>query len=276
MSQAATGAPRTPPTRATRWSSLREWEQRGEVGLHLGHQRVQVVELEAVSVHREDRAQREALGPLLVALVQLGEVVPRDALLVPAGAPADAVEQGGHGSAEIDDEIGRVEKGRHRVEQFGVVAEVPLVHQALQVQVAGEDLGVLVDRAVLDHRSRRGCDRLMVLEALAEEEDLQVKAPARHIGVEVRQIGVLVHDLVIGPPAELLAQQRRDRGLPRPDVPAHRYEPLHRRPASSTQRTIARRSPFVKMSTSSVSTASSAVSSYSAKKRSYSSRRRWR
>src|SRR3989454_1339050 len=67
----------------------------------------------------------------------------------------------------------------------------------------------------------------MVLEPFAQEKDLQVETPARYVRVEVGEVRILVHHLVVWLPAQLFAEQRGDRGFSRPDVAADGDEPLH-------------------------------------------------
>src|SRR5207247_10651182 len=62
------------------------------------------------------------------------------------------------------------------------------------------------------------------LEALAEEVDLQVEAPALHILVEWVQVGVLDHRLVMSGPAQLLRQPVRELRLAHADVARDREE----------------------------------------------------
>src|SRR5438093_2122234 len=68
----------------------------------------------------------------------------------------------------------------------------------------------------------------MVLEPFAQEKDLQVETPARHVRVEVGEVRILVHHLVVRLPAQLFAEQRGDRGFSRPNVAADGDEPFHR------------------------------------------------
>src|SRR5207342_438373 len=75
------------------------------------------------------------------------------------------------------------------------------------------------------------------LEALAEEVDLEVKAPARHVLVERVQVWVLDHRLVVRRPAELGGDPVRELRLADADVARDREEESgihHEGPASSS------------------------------------------
>src|SRR3972149_6780973 len=84
----------------------------------------------------------------------------------------------------------------------------------------------------------------MVAEAPGQEENLEMETPAGHVVVEVGEVRVLIHDFVVGLPSQPLAEQRGERRLSRPDVPAHRDKPLHTdSPPSRATDAAARYSP---------------------------------
>ena len=64
----------------------------------------------------------------------------------------DALEQGRDGSPQVDHQVGRRQELDQHLVQLAVGAVIALVDQPLAVQVAGEDLGVFVDAAILDGR----------------------------------------------------------------------------------------------------------------------------
>src|SRR5690349_9160526 len=82
-----------------------------------------------------------------------------------------------------------------------------------------EDLRIFVNGAVLDERSLARADLRLGLEALAQEVDLEMEAPARHVGVEHVEVRVINHGLVVREPAQLGAQAVRELGLADADVP---------------------------------------------------------
>jgi len=66
---------------------------------------------------------------------------------------------------------------------------------------ARKDIGVLVNAAVEDGRARIPRRFEVLLGAVSQEVDLQVKGPGVHIGIEIRQVGIIGHRLVLGAPA---------------------------------------------------------------------------
>lgn len=58
----------------------------------------------------------------------------------------------------------------------------------------------------------------VALQAVGEEEDLRVEAPTAHIGVEVRQVGVLGHRFKEGVILEAGAQHAHQRRFANTDV----------------------------------------------------------
>jgi isoleucyl-tRNA synthetase len=196
--------------------------QRGRVGVDLEH-----LEIRARPPH-----------PVVVRPVEPFDVVDPDALLARAAAAPDALHERLGAGAQVQDHVRLAQVAHQDVEQRGVVEVVHLGHRALLVQGAREDLGVLVDGAVLDERDRAAADLDLRLEALAQEVDLEVEAPAGHVGVEHVQVGILDDRLEVGAPAELLAQARGELGLAHADVAGDRQEVTqrlgHRAPSSSS------------------------------------------
>ena len=138
-----------------------------------------------------------------------------------AAAALDLAHQRRHARAEVDEEVRRAEVRRHDGEERRVVLVVAAVHEAHVVEVAREDLHVLVDAPVLHDGLGRALDLLLVPEAAGEEVHLEVEAPARHVAVEVREVRVVVDALVERAPAEVLREEPRQRALARADVARH-------------------------------------------------------
>jgi hypothetical protein len=97
----------------------------------------------------------------------------------------------------------------------------------LLVQIPGEDLGVLVDRAVDDRGSFARGQRLMKLELVRQEVALRVEGPALHVGIEVGEVGVLLVGLVEGGEPVALDQPGHQRRLARTDGARDRDVALH-------------------------------------------------
>ena len=53
----------------------------------------------------------------------------------------------------------------------------------------------------------------MLSGSMSQEEDLKMKAPSTHIGVEIGKVGVVINGLVGNVPSQLLAQTLRERCL---------------------------------------------------------------
>ena len=107
-------------------------------------------EVDLIDVDDQDVALGVAGDPVLVAAVELLEVVQAHAALIVAAAVFDVGHQGADTGAEVDKQVRRLNAAGHGMEELGVAFVVPLRHQSHTVQVGGEDVGVLVDRPVLD------------------------------------------------------------------------------------------------------------------------------
>ena len=128
------------------------------------------------------------------------------------------LHQVGDGRADVDHQVGHLHERHHQFEQVTVVVEVAVAHQALTVQVGGKDARVLIDGAVLDDVDIALRDFNHLLEALVQEVNLQVERPACHVGIEVFQIGIVVHGLKTRAPPVVLGKQLGQGGLAAADV----------------------------------------------------------
>ena len=81
----------------------------------------------------------------------------------------------------------------HQFKHPAIGCEIAFAQVAHVGQGAGEDVKVLVNAAVGDCRLGAGCEFKVLLGPVAEEENLQMKRPGAHIGVEIRKIGVVGH-----------------------------------------------------------------------------------
>ncbi len=86
------------------------------------------------------------------------------------------------------------------------------------MQVGGEDVGILVDRPVLDHILPAPPDLFDLLDPGIEVIDLQVEGPTLHIVVKVIEVGILFDVLVQGVPIKVFGQQFGQGGFSRSDV----------------------------------------------------------
>ena len=72
------------------------------------------------------------------------------------------------------------------------------------MQVGSKNICVLIYGTVLDDLFSRLTDLNDLTETAVEEIDLQVKGPALHVLVEVIEIGIVIHILILGFPAVML------------------------------------------------------------------------
>ena len=108
-----------------------------------------VLELDAVHI-KDKKLVRIVVYPVLITLVQTGNVVDPDALFVLASPLLDLADEVRDRAAEVDQQVRRVHEGHHEVEKVRIVLEVPGGHEAHTVEVRREDARVFVDCAVLD------------------------------------------------------------------------------------------------------------------------------
>ncbi|MEZ5459460.1 MAG: hypothetical protein R3E65_09175 [Steroidobacteraceae bacterium] len=127
-----------------------------------------------------------------------------------------------HRAAQLDHQSRGRDRSDNGFVKVPVGREVALADALLPIQVPGEDLGVLVERAILDHGARFAGE-VEVQPILAHEEpQLRLEGPALHVGIEVGKVGVGVVRLEEGAEVVLLAQEARELGLARADVAGDR------------------------------------------------------
>ena len=88
--------------------------------------------------------------PLLVAVVEVAEVLDADAFLVLAAALLDLCHQGRDGGLEVDQQVWLADHGHHQVEELHVGVEVPVGKISHGLVVGHEDMHTLKDGPVLD------------------------------------------------------------------------------------------------------------------------------
>ena len=129
------------------------WEESEELGVDLVDDLLEVLrtvfELDAVHI-KDEQVVLVVLDPVFVALVQTGDIVDSDALLILASSLLDLADEVRDRASEVDEKVRRVHKRHHEVEEVRVVLEIPCAHEAHSMKVRREDACVLVDRAVLD------------------------------------------------------------------------------------------------------------------------------
>ena len=153
-----------------------------------------VAELDIVAVHDEQFAF-VVLDPSFVLVVESLEVVDTHTGLVVTSAFLDLRNERGYRRADIDEQVRHFDERHHEVEEVAVVLEIAVGHHSLIVEVGREDTCVLVDSTVLNDVLVGLAYFDNILEALVEEIDLQVERPARHILVEISEIGVILYAL---------------------------------------------------------------------------------
>ena len=86
----------------------------------------------------------------------------------------------------------------------------------------GKDLGVLINRAILNDGALKIFEALVNSELVYEEVDLTIERPAPHVFVEIIEIGILVVWLKEWLRFESLREELYQRALPGAHVPGDR------------------------------------------------------
>ena len=133
-----------------------------------------VAELVAVGVNDEEMAL-VILYPVLILVVQAGEIVNPDGLLILASALLNLRYKIRDGGLQINEKVRHLHQGHHQVEEVGVCLEIPRTHQPHIVKVRSEYSRILVDGPVLDDHLIGLRDLHYVLETLVQEINLEIE-----------------------------------------------------------------------------------------------------
>lgn len=157
-------------------------------------------------------------NPPLVCHVQLVQVFRGNPLFELSAASADPGDKRIRRCLEIDNQIRLLKVLGHYAEQIAVILIISGGHIPHLMQVIGKDLHILVDGAILHGGEIALGHPLMGFESLGEKINLQIEAPAPHIGIEIVQIRIVDDALVKRLPAEPIGDNVSERGFPNADV----------------------------------------------------------
>ncbi len=164
-----------------------------------------IYEVVVIGVDSDDFAG-VVVGPLVVFIVKLLEVLSGDFVFAWEFSGVDLFDEGGDGSFEVDDEVWLSEEGVEGVEEFEVSVEVALGEGTDFEEVLCEDVSVFVDGTVLDDVLVGPDELLSSTESSVEEVDLHFESPAVHIVVEVGEVWVVVGVFEVWGPVEGLSE----------------------------------------------------------------------
>lgn len=180
-----------------------------------------VGEVQMVYIDDEQFAVIVAVDPVFVAVVQSFEVIEADAALVIASAHLDVFYQSRDAGPQINEQIGGFDRRDDGLEERQVIVEVTALHEAHICQIGGENIGILVDGAILHDGSAALLYLLHLTVATGQKKNLQVERPALHVHVEIGQIRIAFRVFVMDFPAKMARQKFAKGGLTRPDVPRY-------------------------------------------------------
>src|SRR6218665_687497 len=165
------------------------------------------------------------LGEAGVIPIEAAKEVLLHALFLLAAPLEDASEQHVHmGHVEADDPVRLHDAAREALEVLEVQIQLRVRHVPQAMQVLGEDLRILVQRAVLHAALLHRVDELVVLDPPDEELELEGEGPPPHVRVVVLEEAVVDDGLVEELEAEGLADELGGGRLARADVAGQGHE----------------------------------------------------
>ena len=185
-----------------------------------------VLEVERVGIDNEHTPAILVEDEVLVAVVQVGQVVDGDGLLVVAAAFLDVLHEVRHRGTEINHQVGMANDVEHRLEQLHIGFEITVVEVAHGMVIGREHIDTLEDGAVLNDGMVGLGDVEQVTEALLQEVHLQCERPTRDVGIVILEVGIVVHSLEAWLPAVVACEHVGERCLSAPYVSCYCY--MHR------------------------------------------------
>jgi len=95
---------------------------------------------------------------------------------------------------------------------------IAIVDVTARMKIGREDVGVFIDRAVLDHRLCAFADLSNLVETTIQEIYLQVEGPLRHVTIEIAEVWILIDRLEQRCPAVVLRKLVGKRAFTGADV----------------------------------------------------------
>jgi hypothetical protein len=109
------------------------------------------------------------------------------------------------------------------VEQIQVTLVVTVTDVSTFVKIGSEDVGILIDCAVLNNRLFAFADLSNLIKPVIKKIDLEVKGPPLHVIVEITEIRIMIYGLIQGHPTIMFGQLLDQGGFPRSDVSRNGY-----------------------------------------------------
>mgnify|MGYP001814198884 CR=1 FL=1 len=119
----------------------------------------------------------------------------------------DLIDQVWDGTPQIDHQVGWQHQAFHQFKKTEVILKIPIGHQAHGVQVGSKNKGILIDGSILYDILTAFPDPQDLAVPGIEKLYLQIKAPSRHLGVEIIQVGVVYHVFEVRLPFIVFGQQ---------------------------------------------------------------------
>ena len=178
------------------------------------------------TVPDKERSGGVLVDPLLIVLVESAQVGSGHIQFAWAAPLLHSPSYGADAASEMNHEVRRPEVCLHCFVHLHVRVEVSGRHFFCGVEVSREDLGVLIDRPILDPGSIPRHDFLMESKLVGQEPHLAVEGPPLHVFVEGVEIGIVLKGLVGGREAVGVGEVRHQRGLADPNVARNSNELL--------------------------------------------------
>ncbi len=108
----------------------------------------------------------------IVVLIEALQVIQPYVLFIFAAAFLYLIHQLWYGSFQVDKQIRRAYHLPQRIEEGGIIVEVPLRHQVHAVEIGREDVGILINSTILYHGFPTCTDTEQLLQPAIKKIDL--------------------------------------------------------------------------------------------------------
>lgn len=180
-----------------------------------------VGKIEFVDVHDKEFSFVVFRDPVVIALVEAGEIVQTNGILVFSAATLYLADERGDVTFEVDEKVGWLNKRGEKFEHLDVVLEVACVEESHGMEVGRKDIGIFIQGAVLDDVGVGFPDVDELFEAGVEKINLKIEGPAAHVFVKTVDVRVVVGWLKYWPITVVSCQQFCQGCLSRSDVSSY-------------------------------------------------------
>ncbi len=156
-----------------------------------------------IYIDNEQLAILITANPTFIPVIEAFEVINADAALVIAPPHLDVFYQSGNACPQVDQQVGGLDGGYNGLKKGEVIFKIAALHQTHICQIRRKDVGILINGAILYHRSAALLYLLHLTIATGQKKYLQIERPPLHVHIKIGQIRVAFRILIMYFPTKM-------------------------------------------------------------------------